>query len=70
MDELKIPVILVIGNYLGTISHSLTTIKVLEANNAKIDSIILNCRKSDTINSEETINTIKSFAPNLPIYSQ
>ena len=60
IEKLKIPVILVIGDYLGTISHSLTAIKVIEAKNIEIDRIIFNEKTKSTIN-QEIIKTLKGF---------
>ena len=60
IEKLKVPVILVIGDYLGTISHSLTAIKVIEAKNIEIDRIIFNEKTKSTIN-QEIIKTLKGF---------
>jgi len=60
IEKLKVPVILVIGDYLGTISHSLTAIKVIEAKNIEIDHIIFNEKTKSTIN-QEIIKTLKGF---------
>ncbi len=60
IEKLKIPVILVIGDYLGTISHSLTAIKVIEAKNIEIDHIIFNEKTKSTIN-QKIIKTLKGF---------
>tara|TARA_B110000259_G_scaffold185842_1_gene235750 strand:- start:5747 stop:6397 length:651 start_codon:yes stop_codon:yes gene_type:complete len=45
MQKLPIPVILIISNYLGSISHALTAIKVLEQCNVDLEYIILNFRE-------------------------
>ncbi len=58
--ELKIPAILVTGNYVGTISHTLTTIKALQAHNIEIAQIIFNCKDSK-IGAAENIKTLRNF---------
>jgi len=60
MQKLEIPVILVIGDYLGTISHTLTAIKAMEEKKIKIDKIIFNERKGSKIN-QEIVKTLKNF---------
>ncbi len=58
--QLKIPAILVVGNYLGTISHTLTAIKTMQAYNIEIAEIIFNC-KDNKINAEENLRTLRNF---------
>lgn len=64
--KLKLPTILVIGNYLGTISHTLTALKTLEMASVRTLRIILNCKKTDVIDSKDTLRTLRCFT-NLPI---
>lgn len=59
--QLKIPAILVTGNYLGTISHTLTAIAALKMHNIVIDKIILNCRGDDQINFKDNLKTLRKF---------
>ena len=58
---LKIPAILVIGNYLGTISHTLSAVKTMQYYKIDIKKIILNCCQDDSIRSEETLRTLQKF---------
>lgn len=60
ISELKIPAILVTGNYLGTISHTLSAIKALQAHQIQIAKIIFNC-KDGKIGAAENIKTLKKF---------
>lgn len=60
IKELQIPAILVVGNYLGTISHSLTAIKVMEDSNIKIAKIFLNCPKSNE-NLQQNLFNLENF---------
>ena len=59
--ELEVPVILVIGNYLGTISHTLTAIKAMQSYQIKISQIILNCRDFDNVDASDTVKTLQGF---------
>ena len=59
---LQIPVILVCGNYLGTISHSLCAIEILKQHKIPIAKIILNCKKDDKIDYQENLKMLESFS--------
>jgi dethiobiotin synthetase len=60
MQEVKIPVILVSGSYLGTISHTLTAINTLQSRGVEIYKLILN-ESAIGIDLEDTKNTISNF---------
>jgi dethiobiotin synthetase len=59
--DLNIPTILVAGNYLGTISHTLTAIKTMSTYNIKIAEVILNIRDGDNVDVNETLRTLRKF---------
>jgi dethiobiotin synthetase len=62
IKELKIPVLLVTSNYLGSISHTLTAIKVLEQNNIDLEAIIFNFRENKNAGeSQEILESLKNF---------
>lgn len=60
MIALKIPVILVTDNYLGTISHTLTCIKALKVDNIQIAKIIFN-NKNNKANSQQNLKNLQNF---------
>ena len=66
MAALKLPLILVTGSYLGTISHTLTALDVLAHRKLKVAAIVLNDTPSD-IPLDETAATLARFAPTIPI---
>ena len=61
ISELKIPAILVIGNYLGTISHSLSAITTLQHYKIPISQIILNHQEGDETNYQDILKTLRNF---------
>jgi dethiobiotin synthetase len=63
IEQLKIPVILVTGNYLGTISHTLTAVTAIENRNIKIDQIIFNCQGKNKAD-EKIVQTLKTLTKN------
>jgi dethiobiotin synthetase len=46
MGALACPIVLVAGNYLGTISHTLTALEVLASRNLEVLSVVLSARDS------------------------
>lgn len=62
MKELQIPVILITSNYLGSISHTLTAIKILEEYKIDIEYIIFNFRSEKQAGeSEEMLESLTKF---------
>jgi dethiobiotin synthetase len=60
IQEISIPVILVTGSYLGSISHTLTAINALETRNIIIDRIIIN-QTQDGVDINDTKKTLSNF---------
>lgn len=57
--ELKIPVLLVCGNYLGAISHTLSAVEALRSKDVIIEKIIVN---EPTKSKYQITQTIKNFS--------
>jgi dethiobiotin synthetase len=60
---LKIPVLLVAGTYLGTISHTLTTAAALAAAGIPIAAIVLSESPDSPVPPAETASVIRRFLP-------
>lgn len=65
MGALGTPAILVAGGYLGTISHTLTAIEVLQNHDIKIAAVVISESTDAPVSSEETINALRRFAPSV-----
>ena len=63
LRELDAFPVLVAGNYLGTISHTLTALRVLDGRAA----VILNPRPGDPVDVSETASSLRRFAPRAEI---
>lgn len=63
----KIPALLVVGGYLGTISHTLTAVAVLAARDIPLAGIIISARGELPVPPQETAEAIARFAPGVPI---
>ncbi len=62
MEALGLPVILVCGSYLGTISHTLTALDVLVRHGLHIAAIVVNETEGSTVDLLETVETLARFA--------
>jgi dethiobiotin synthetase len=67
MDALGLPIILVSGTYLGTISHTLTALDVLSRHGRTVMAVVISQSTDNSIRLEETRDTIARFAPKLDI---
>ena len=62
MTTLKIPVLLVAGSYLGTISHTLTALHVLASRNLEIAAVVVSESPVSGASLEETAASIARFS--------
>ena len=64
---LDAPVILVVGDYLGTLSHTLTAIAVLRARGAEIAAVIVNEGEEKSVPFEDTRAEIARWVAPVPV---
>lgn len=62
---LDIPVLLVAGSYLGTISHTLTALHALAG--SAVRAVVIDETPSSTVPLDETARTIERFAAGVPV---
>jgi dethiobiotin synthetase len=62
MSALRIPVLLVAGSYLGTISHTLTALHVLAQRNLDIAGVVVSESTAPGASLDDTVETIARFA--------
>jgi dethiobiotin synthetase len=62
MAALNIPLILVVGGYLGTISHTLTALDVLAQRKLKIAAIVVSESERGTVELDDTVSSIERFS--------
>jgi len=62
MSALRIPVLLVAGSYLGTISHTLTALHVLAQRNLDIAGVVVSESTAPGASCDDTVATIARFA--------
>ena len=64
---LEVPALLVTGSYLGTLSHTLTAVGMLQARNVKLAGIVVNESEEQPVAPEETVQVLARFAVDIPI---
>jgi len=63
MAALGLPVLVVAGSYLGTISHTLSALDVLTRHGLKIAALVVSETPGSTVGREPTIATLRRFVP-------
>lgn len=67
MAALKLPLLLVVGGYLGTISHTLTALDVLAQRQLKIAAIVVSESGRDTVELDDTVASIARFSGDVEV---
>jgi dethiobiotin synthetase len=64
---LRAPVLLIVGSYLGTLSHTLTALGMLRTNSVTVTGIVVNQSPDQPVTAQETANVISRFNKDIPI---
>jgi dethiobiotin synthetase len=64
---LNIPVVLVAGSYLGSLSHTLTAIHALHRRDLVIQAFVVNETANSPVPMADTIATLRNFSGSVPI---
>ncbi|MCK9919291.1 dethiobiotin synthase [Microbacteriaceae bacterium K1510] len=67
MAALGIPLILVVGGYLGTISHTLTALDVLTQRKLKVAAIVVSESERNPVELDETVASLTRFTDATPV---
>lgn len=67
MLALGAPAVLVVGSYLGSISHTLSAHYTLQKAGVKIAGVVVSASEEEPQPTAETVSTLKGFMPNVPI---
>jgi dethiobiotin synthetase len=62
MSMLRIPIILVTGTYVGTISHTLTSLEVMARRNLDVAAVAVSESQGSAASLEDTLDTLRRFA--------
>ncbi|MBT7509461.1 MAG: dethiobiotin synthase [Rhodospirillaceae bacterium] len=69
ITTLDIPCIVVVGSYLGTLSHTLTTVEAMRARGLEIATLVVSESEDSPVPLEETVDTIRRFLPDIDLRS-
>ena len=61
MAELRLPLLLVAGSYLGTISHTLSALDVLDRRALKVAAVVVSETADSPVRLDETVSSIAAF---------
>lgn len=67
MVALEIPVVLVVGSYLGSLSHAMTALEALHVRQIVVDRIVVNETADSNIPLTETRDTLARFVGDIPM---
>jgi dethiobiotin synthetase len=59
---LRIPVVLVAGSYVGTISHTLTSLEVLARRNIEVAALVVSESEKSAASLSDIVTTLQRFA--------
>jgi len=69
MIELDLPAILVAGSYVGTLSHTLSALDVLERHELKVAAVVVSETAGSAATLADTTDTIRRFAANAEVFA-
>lgn len=64
---LACPCILIVGSYLGSLSHTLTALKVLKMHDIKVLAVVVNETRHSTVGLSDTVNYLKTYIAPTPL---
>jgi dethiobiotin synthetase len=67
MLALRLPLVSVVGSYLGSISHTLTCLDVLRRHGLRIAALVVSESHGSTVPLDDTIATMARFADSTPV---
>jgi dethiobiotin synthetase len=67
MTQLRLPILLVAGSYVGTISHTLTALQVLVRRNLDVAAVVVSESEAGAATLEETVAAIARFADTIDV---
>jgi dethiobiotin synthetase len=67
MSVLRIPILLVAGSYVGTVSHTLTALEVLVRRNLNVAGVVVSESETSAATLEDTMTTLQGFADSIDV---
>ena len=67
ITQLRLPLLLVAGSYVGTISHTLTALQVLARRNLDVAAVVVSENQDSAASLDETVATIARFSDSIDV---
>ena len=67
MSMLRIPIVLVAGSYVGTMSHTLTSLEVLVRRNLNVAAVVISESEGSAASLADTVATLQRFADSIDV---
>jgi len=67
LDALRIPVLLVVGSYLGALSHALTAANALSSRRLELAGVVVSESPVQPVTLEETVDVLGRFLPDAAV---
>ncbi|MFL2546371.1 MAG: dethiobiotin synthase [Candidatus Rariloculaceae bacterium] len=67
IEAVAAPLLLVVGGYLGTLSHTLTAIEALHGRGQSVAGIVVNESDDQPVSLDETTMVLERFADSIPV---
>ena len=67
MSVLRIPIILVAGSYVGTVSHTFTALEVLARRNLDVAGVVVSESGGSAASLADTVATVQHFAASIDV---
>jgi dethiobiotin synthetase len=67
VSALRVPLLLVAGSYVGTISHTLTALQVLARRNVDVAAVVVSESEASAATLDDTVATIARFADSIEV---
>jgi dethiobiotin synthetase len=67
MSVLRIPILLVAGSYVGTVSHTLTALEVLVRRNLNVAAVVVSESETSAATLKDTVTTLQGFADSIDV---
>jgi dethiobiotin synthetase len=67
MSMLRIPIVLVAGTYVGTMSHTLTSLEVLVRRNLNVAAVVISESDGSAASLADTVATLQRFADSIDV---
>jgi dethiobiotin synthetase len=67
MTAVRVPILLVVGSYLGTISHTLTALHVVAQRTLDVAAVVVSESPGSPVSLDDTVDSLARFSDGVPV---